>query len=481
MVTVLVGAPGQSRAQPAPGDPAVGKIWFDQRIGTARPLVRAHVAGRAQAMLLDTGSPIHLWSMSAARGAGVALMGHAAVNDVDGRAHNAFAVAAPALLDDLSLAPLPLVVSELIDRQEPPVPGQPRCDGLISPQKLPPPGQALIMDLHDKSLRVLSWPEALRYLERYPLLLANVAAGESGHFVVDAEVGDHFLQLVIDTGAPTSLLYAPRSLDLPRDSVGMIEKHMRVTVGQVSRGVVVEVRQPLRAGSTLADGLLGLDVLRDCALGLDGERAVVRCAPSESGFLQGAQLPFPHEVVRLGDADGPMMVKRANGSFHYEGEGVAADVFKDGTIKFYRRWRAGETRRSEREERGWLLDETRDLRIELMRQDSLTRSFAALPALLSWVWHDGQYSLAERRELIFRIWDEAAEPDDRELGAAGAAARRVIAGFVRHELPAGSADGYGDEELRRLNARRPGMVPFDPYHAAPGEDRLDPSETVNHE
>jgi hypothetical protein len=405
----------------------------------------------------------------------VALSARASVSDVDGRAYTAFATTVPARLDDLPLLAAPLVGSDLVERQQPHLPGAPRCDGVISPQNLPPPGQALIMDLHDKSLRVLPWPEAMQYLERYPLLLANVPAGESGHFVVDAEVADHYLQLVLDTGAPTSLLHVPRSIDLPRDAVGMIDKRLRVSVGQVSRRLVVELRQPLRADVNLSDGLLGLDVLRDCALGLDRERAVVRCAAGDDdGFVQATTAPLRQEMVRLGAADGPAMVRRANGSFHYEGEGVAADIFKDGTIKFYRRWSEGWTLRSEREERGWLLDETRDLRSELMRQDSLTRSFAALPALLSWVWHDRQYSLAERRELIFRIWDEAAEPDDRELGAAGAEARRMIAAFVRRELPARSPDGYGDEELRRLNTRRPGLVPFAPYQAAPHDDRLAP-------
>jgi hypothetical protein len=466
---------GRLRAEPAVAQPAVGKIWFDQRVATSRPIVRVHIAGRAQAMLLDSGSPLHMWNVSAARAAGVALGARASVTDVDGRAYDAVALAVPALLDDLSLTATPLFGSDLLERQQPLQPGAPHCDGLISPQKLPPPGQALIMDLHDKSLRVLSWPEAMQYLERYPLLLANVPAGENGHFVVDAEVADHFLQLVIDTGAPTSMLYVPRSIDLPRDAVGMIDKRLRVSVGQVSRRLVVELRQPLRADFNLSDGLLGLDVLRDCALGLDSERAVVRCASvDDDGFIQATTAPLRHEVVRLGAADGPVMVRRANGSFHYEGEGVAADVFKDGTIKFYRRWNEGRLLRTEREERRWLLDETRDLRVELMRQDSLTRSFAALPALLSWVWHDRQYSLVERRELIFRIWDEAAEPDDRELGAAGAEARRMIAAFVRRELPARSLDGYSDEELRRLNARRVGLAPFDPYHAGAHDDQTAP-------
>jgi hypothetical protein len=88
------------------------------------------------------------------------------------------------------------------------------------------------------------------------------------------------------------------------------------------------------------------------------------------------------------------------------------------------------------------------------------------------VWHQGTWSPAEKRDLLFRIWDEAAEPDDPELGAAGAHARRIIADFVRHELPRGSADGYSDAELQQLNARRPPAQPrFDPYRSLPTSDR----------
>jgi hypothetical protein len=115
------------------------------------------------------------------------------------------------------------------------------------------------------------------------------------------------------------------------------------------------------------------------------------------------------------------------------------------------------------------MDSTAQLREELWREDGLRSSFDRLPRLLAWVRNEPRWSLAERREILFRIWDEAAEPDDRELGDAGAHARKIIERFVRAELPAGSADGFSDEELARFNARRARGPRFDPYH--PARDR----------
>src|SRR5581483_10371572 len=104
---------------------------------------------------------------------------------------------------------------------------------------------------------------------------------------------------------------------------------------------------------------------------------------------------------------------------------------------------------------------------------SLARSFEFLPLHLAAVWSDDRFSAAERREVLFKIWDEAAEPSDRELAAAGRRARRVIERFVRRRLPRGSPDGFADDELARLNARRADGPRFDPYRYQPSHDRED--------
>jgi hypothetical protein len=116
-----------------------------------------------------------------------------------------------------------------------------------------------------------------------------------------------------------------------------------------------------------------------------------------------------------------------------------------------------------------LLDQTREVRAEMRaraRVEDLRDAIALLPRLLDQIWHEPGVPAAERRELLFRIWDECAElgPDeDDALGRASRTARATVLGYIRRTLPAGSPDAYPEAELEALNARRRSAERFAPY------------------
>ena len=97
---------------------------------------------------------------------------------------------------------------------------------------------------------------------------------------------------------------------------------------------------------------------------------------------------------------------------------------------------------------------------------------------LSTLWADTAKAAADRRRLLFVRWDECEEGErsaevlrigDASTAAdairkdAGARARGMIEAFVRKELPVGSAEGYSEEELVRLNEGRASTRVFAPY------------------
>ncbi len=121
-----------------------------------------------------------------------------------------------------------------------------------------------------------------------------------------------------------------------------------------------------------------------------------------------------------------------------------------------------------------LLDQTREVRAEMRakaRIEDLRDAIALLPRLLDQIWHEPGLPAVERRELLFRIWDECAElgpEEDDALGRASRTARATVLGYIRRTLPAGSPDAYSEAELASLNARRRSAERFAPY-AGPAE------------
>jgi hypothetical protein len=106
------------------------------------------------------------------------------------------------------------------------------------------------------------------------------------------------------------------------------------------------------------------------------------------------------------------------------------------------------------------LERTRDRRAGMASGERAHLSDEAVYALsqrLAAVWDDARRSPAERRRILFRLWDECEE------AGAGAAARATILGFIRRRIPAGSPDAYTPADIDELNRGRTSAAPFAPY------------------
>lgn len=182
----------------------------------------------------------------------------------------------------------------------------------------------------------------------------------------------------------------------------------------------------------------------------------------------------------------PELERRPDGSHEWHGPAFVARVLPDGTVRFTDRgpiqfdrglggppetlgagFRFDISERMERRrgndphyaERMWFLEETAELRERLVREHQAQTARVGLPrvrAQLTRLW-EGRGSAPARRRALFAFWDELA---DDEMGEA---ARELVVDFVREQLPAGSAEAFSPEELRRLNGARASRAPFAPY------------------
>jgi hypothetical protein len=129
-----------------------------------------------------------------------------------------------------------------------------------------------------------------------------------------------------------------------------------------------------------------------------------------------------------------------------------------------------------------ILEETREERWVLRRAHDervMQRALDDLPRYLDAVWSERRWSAADRRRLLFALWDEAAEEGNQLLRAGGAEARRIIEEFVAYRLPPGSRHAFHAGELARLNRLRSSRQAFAPYRPRPGAEPDDSALALN--
>ena len=117
------------------------------------------------------------------------------------------------------------------------------------------------------------------------------------------------------------------------------------------------------------------------------------------------------------------------------------------------------------------LDQTRAFRAGLAAAEhtrTLQVSLGGLRSFLRSVWRDQSQTRAERRRILFMLWDECIERGDSEAAVAGRRARATIIAFIRRQLPADSPHAYRPDELAKLNQDRSSRAKFAPYRDAPG-------------
>jgi hypothetical protein len=159
-----------------------------------------------------------------------------------------------------------------------------------------------------------------------------------------------------------------------------------------------------------------------------------------------------------------------------------AEVRSDGTVEFHPpAWLHARGNgvfafgydRDFSQEKALFLESTFESRAALgvrFRERMARAAVGELPWRARAILCDPERSIEERRRLIYQLWEDAAEPEDAELGVHGAAARAVIERFVAMNLPAGSPVAYTIEELAAINQGRGRMPAFDPY--APGAGQM---------
>jgi hypothetical protein len=131
------------------------------------------------------------------------------------------------------------------------------------------------------------------------------------------------------------------------------------------------------------------------------------------------------------------------------------------------------------------LDLTREQRLKqtvASQRRMLEKSSGEVSVRLAALLHDHSLSPARRRSIVFQLWDDATcsalavdhdDPLAPERARAAKQARDRIERFVRQWLPRGSALGYSEAELARLNSSRCAPRAFRPYDA-PASDTAAP-------
>jgi hypothetical protein len=118
-----------------------------------------------------------------------------------------------------------------------------------------------------------------------------------------------------------------------------------------------------------------------------------------------------------------------------------------------------------------LLAATADTRLEIAEDYQHQRMIEELGRLteqLDAIW-TGRRSLAERKRLLFALWDECEELDPRDSDIdetrreLGHAARQKILRYIAQVAPAGSPEAFTETELAQVNARRVSRRKFAPY------------------
>lgn len=179
----------------------------------------------------------------------------------------------------------------------------------------------------------------------------------------------------------------------------------------------------------------------------------------------------------------PRKKSMAGGGYRFEDPAFTAKVARDGTVEFEDRGYDGETGplTFEFDVNDWMmgaagddpyshekrqfLEATREERLAMARVacgERLSRSLVNLPARLEQIWRSGQPP-ADKRRVLFDLWDECAESGSPELKRYGQLARATILHFIETHLPKGSEHAYSSLELKRLNRERLSKVPFEPY------------------
>ncbi len=116
-----------------------------------------------------------------------------------------------------------------------------------------------------------------------------------------------------------------------------------------------------------------------------------------------------------------------------------------------------------------MAEETREQRLCMARRyqgERQKQELFSLSTKVRRVAARADLSAAERRELVFAIWDECMEESESTTDY-GAMARATILSIIREAFPKGSELAYRPGELLAMNKRRSSRQAFAPYDPMP--------------
>jgi hypothetical protein len=191
----------------------------------------------------------------------------------------------------------------------------------------------------------------------------------------------------------------------------------------------------------------------------------------ELGAIAAAKTYITHRTFHL--------VPHTDGSYTWQGTGLAATIHSDGTVSFSDApgvtmdWAHGsggfdmtdaimgaagqDPHAAEREFFMEHAEETIARLEAAARQQTATHSLGGIRTRCRTIWGDASVPASMRRRQIFDVWDELAD------GEEGAPAREAVIAFIRREIPSSSPDSYTMIEVARMNASRQSSERFDPY------------------
>lgn len=245
------------------------------------PLVEGKVGNQPARFILDTGAAVH--ALDTSIGATLGAPANASAISIDGwGALPQHAVAVRELSATLRSHGI---------------------SGIIAPQLLSEGGQAVVVDLVNQQLRMLPKSTAWSAMEDVGAVLtppaqrklcAAEADGVAGlGLALDAAVDGEPTHLAIDTGASRSIIVegtkgGARAMAHPvlgrtmaagasSDVATSLYGGVPLKAGAWSSTADIGVTTPHRQAQCGAEGRLGMDVLRDCALALTADEFLVAC------------------------------------------------------------------------------------------------------------------------------------------------------------------------------------------------------------
>jgi hypothetical protein len=110
------------------------------------------------------------------------------------------------------------------------------------------------------------------------------------------------------------------------------------------------------------------------------------------------------------------------------------------------------------------LERTFDERVQIgtvHRAGEMEKADQTILKHLGELWQRQDFTIGQKKELVFELWDECDEKGDAKKG--GKKARAALVRWVNVHLPEDGADAFTKDELERFNAKRRSRARFAPY------------------